>query len=118
MVNVVWPEDLEARREMLRRERERMVAILRGMPAVKKVIAFGSSITGDIHEASDIDLLVVMDTQERFMDRSWTVYQKIDPGVATDLLVYTPREFKEMLGWSDFVQTAVETGDVLYDSGR
>ncbi len=94
-----------------------MVEVLRRIPEVKKVIAFGSSLTGDIHETSDIDLIVVMETQERFIDRIGTMLQTLDPGVATDVLVYTPQEFEEMLGWSDFVQTAVETGKVVYDAG-
>jgi predicted nucleotidyltransferase len=98
MLEIVWPEDLEPRRQLLQRERERMVEILRQMPAVKKVIAFGSSLTGDIHETSDIDLIVVMETQERFIDRIGTMLQALDPGVSTDVLVYTPQEFEEMLG--------------------
>jgi HEPN domain-containing protein/predicted nucleotidyltransferase len=116
MLEIVWPEDLEPRRQLLHRERERMVEVLRQMPAVKKVIAFGSSLSGDIHESSDIDLIVVMETQERFIERGWTLWQVLKPAVATDLMVYTPHEFEEMVGRSDFVQTAVETGSILYDT--
>jgi len=117
MLEIVWPEDLEPRRELLHRERERMVGILRQMPAVRKVIAFGSSLTGDILDVSDIDLFVVMETRERFLDRIAAVLQILSPAVGTDVIVYTPQEFEEMLGWSDFVQTAVETGKVAYDAG-
>jgi len=117
-VQIVRRENLQSRRDLLRRELDRLVEQLRWMPQVRKIIAFGSSLSGHIHEASDIDLIVVMQTDERFIDRIQNLTAKLDPKVATDLLVYTPEEFEDLLGWSDFVQTAVETGRVLYEADK
>ena len=112
---VVWPEDIQDRRDLLQKELARYVRLLLQLPNVTKVIAFGSSVSGETHETSDIDLLVVMKTDQRFFDRIDTLQDILNPVVAADMFVYTPAEYQQMLGWSDFVRSATETGQVLYD---
>ncbi len=56
---------------------------------MRLVLLFGSLARGDARDHSDIDLIVVKDTQMRFLDRLDEFYD--DAREAMDVLVYTPR---------------------------
>jgi predicted nucleotidyltransferase len=77
------------RRQKLEQELARMLPILR-THGVQQVILFGSTARGKHRMASDLDLLVVMETPKRFLDRLDELYRLLDPQIAMDLLVYTP----------------------------
>jgi HEPN domain-containing protein/predicted nucleotidyltransferase len=81
-----------------------------------RIILFGSHATGDADEDSDVDLLVVKDTDARPIDRRVQAHGLVaDLGVPVDLLVYTPAELWQLyLLGSPVVEEAVETGRVLY----
>ena len=56
---------------------------------MRKVLLFGSLARADARDHSDdIDLIVVKDTQMRFLDRLDEFYD--DARAAMDILVYTP----------------------------
>ena len=57
----------------------------------ERVILFGSHARRDADEYSDLDLVVIKETEERFLDRLKRVYEVMQPDFALDLLVYTPR---------------------------
>ena len=97
----------------LERALERAVKELRAMPEVQRVILFGSYATGRKDLLTDLDLLVVMESDQEFVTRTARLYQKLEPGVDLDLLVYTPAEFERLRG-SGFVGHAATTGKVLY----
>jgi predicted nucleotidyltransferase len=90
---------------------------LTNMPEVEKVILFGSYAAGRRDLFTDLDILVVMDTQENFVDRTARLYRQISTGVDMDLLVYTPQEFVRMQR-SGFVKQALATGQVIYEKQR
>jgi len=106
----------EARQRRLEQELERMVSRLR-THGVQRVILFGSLARGDVRLGSDLDLIVVMNTDKRFLDRLDEVYRLLDPRVAVDLLVYTPGEFATLRETSPLVRRAVAEGKVLYAAG-
>ena len=83
-----------------------------------KIILFGSHANGTADTDSDIDLLIVKDTSERFIDR-WVTVRKIlsDPTrkVAIETLVLTPKEISDRLSRGDqFIEEIVQKGLVLY----
>jgi len=81
-----------------------------------KVIVFGSYARGDMHEGSDLDLLIIKETQERFTDRIGTVMRACDFETAVEPLVYTPAELDRMVHrGNDFILTALEEGKVVYE---
>ena len=82
----------------------------------KLVILFGSRARGDDDEHSDVDLIVVYETEKRFLDRLDELYSLWDLPGAVDMLAYTPEEFERMKGESGFVADAVEQGKVLYEA--
>ncbi|HME55606.1 MAG TPA: nucleotidyltransferase domain-containing protein [Candidatus Lokiarchaeia archaeon] len=63
--------------------------------AISSVYLFGSFITGRLHEGSDIDVLVVGDFHDRFVDRIRKVLDLTD--LPIEPLAYTDNEFAEML---------------------
>lgn len=85
-----------------------------------KVILFGSYAYGRPHQASDLDLLVIMPSDKPRWQRSIPVYNALRGLlVPKDVVVYTPEEVEE---WSEvpqaFITTAVRKGTVLYEKKR
>ncbi|MDY7040627.1 MAG: nucleotidyltransferase domain-containing protein [Chloroflexota bacterium] len=106
----------QARQRRLEQELERMISLLRAH-GVQRVILFGSLARGDVRLGSDLDLIVVMDTDKRFLDRLDELYRLLDPRIAVDLLVYTPEEFARLRKTSPLVRRTVAEGKVLYAAG-
>jgi len=90
----------------------RMVDHLASMPSVQRVILFGSYAHGRRDLFTDLDLLVVMESDLDYVSRVAALYQELAPGVDMDLLVYTPLEY-EQVRRRPFVRRAVESGRVL-----
>lgn len=97
----------------LKVELERILKQLKSDPSVRKVLLFGSLARGDARDHSDIDLIVVKDTQMRFLDRLDEFYD--DAREAMDILVYTPQEFEEMKN-RPFIKMALREGKMLYEA--
>lgn len=73
---------------------------------------FGSVAAGTADRYSDVDAILVRDTDVPFFDRVREVMDlRLELG-ASDLLIYTPAELKRILGREDrsFVGHAVRTG--------
>ncbi len=84
--------------------------------AIIKAIVFGSFAVGDISKRSDLDLMLIVETDKRFLDRYDGIYREITDAVkhrAVDLLIYTPGEFQKMQD-EPFMRRAVEEGVVFY----
>jgi predicted nucleotidyltransferase len=82
----------------------------------EKVILFGSMARGRVEEWSDLDLLIVKETDESFLERSVRVALLCRAMVGVDYLVYTPTELAEMIQRGNpFILNALQEGRVLYD---
>ena len=85
--------------------------------APQKVILFGSYAYGSPRPGSDIDLLIIKDTGERFIDRWVTVRRLLsDPErtVPLETLVLTPQELARRMAVGDqFLLEVLEKGEVL-----
>ena len=101
----------------LARELDDLVRQLGDMPAVERVILFGSYAAGRCDLFTDLDLLVVMDSPLDFVSRNVELARRLHAGVALDLLAYTPQEIEQM-GGRPFLRHALETGKVLYEKRR
>ena len=83
----------------------------------EKIILFGSFGTENADEFSDLDLVVIKNTKERFLrrliDASSLVGSDIDK---VDIFVYTPEEWERMIEWENpFAQAVLKEGKVLYE---
>ena len=101
-------------RERLAEAVKRIVDILAELPQVQQIILFGSYSRGQVDLFTDLDLLVVMDTQEDLLTRTVRLYRLLGGkiGIDLDLLVYTPQELKEAR--SGFLQAILQEGKVIY----
>lgn len=105
---------LAERRALLERELERIVQVLRDMKT-QRIVLFGSLGRGEIGEWSDLDLIVVLDSELPFIKRLGLLYDRIRPRVGLDLLAYTPREFEE-LRERPFMRQILQEGKTLYEA--
>jgi uncharacterized protein len=83
----------------------------------EKIILFGSYVAGTPTADSDVDLLVIVDTQARPVDRYLHVSRLLRPRpFPLDLLVKTPEEIAHALAKEDaFVREIMTQGRVLYE---
>lgn len=84
----------------------------------EKIILFGSYATGTAGPDSDVDLLIIKDTDDRRIDR-WVEVKRILRGLTSIVpiapLVYTPAELEERVAIKDyFILEVLETGKVVY----
>jgi predicted nucleotidyltransferase len=76
---------------------------------VQRVIVFGSFATGDVHELSDIDLIVVGDFPQRYFDRLGLILDRTE--LPVEPWVYTPEEFQRKIDQGiPFIVSALEYG--------
>jgi len=105
--------DAEARAEI-----SRIVQALR-VYEPEKIILYGSFARGDHHAGSDLDLIVVKETDRPFTDRIGDVLRLCRSKIPIEPLVYRPSEIAAMLGrGNDFLETALREGIVLYEQQR
>ena len=111
-------DDLSAAREAyvqaLGRALEEIVRQLARLPEVERVILFGSYAAGRRDLFTDLDLLVVMDTDLDFPARTGELHRRLRVGVDVDFFVYTPEEFRRLQG-RGLAGEAVRRGTVLYE---
>ena len=81
----------------------------------EKIILFGSLARKESDEMSDVDLILVYNTDKRFMSRLKELYMSWDIPKAVDILAYTPSEFEEMARESLFMQEVMKTAEVIYE---
>ncbi len=83
----------------------------------EKIILFGSYAYGKPTYDSDVDLLVIWDTDTPRKERHLAVARLLRPRVfALDLLVRTPQEIKSGLETGNFfLEEIVSQGKVLYE---
>ena len=95
---------------------ERVVKDLMGYYP-EKIILFGSAARGDTDEYSDIDLIVVKETDQRFVQRLVDVTSFLPLDLSIDVFVYTPQELQRMIqAGNPFIEQALKDGIVLYET--
>ena len=103
---------------MAEKAKKRLKAVIADLMAYQpeKIIVFGSSARGEEDEHSDIDLVIIKKTQDRFLQRLKKAALLIREPIPVDLLVYTPDEFAQMLDDENpFAQTVTKEGEVVYE---
>lgn len=93
-----------------REEFERRLAVaLSGR--VREAWFFGSYVSGNFGPDSDIDLMLVAETEAPFHTRAFAFEDLLDIGPRMDILVYTPEEFSRLTAdpspgfWRNVVKT-------------
>ncbi len=102
---------------MIERERIRRVARQIGAAAnAERVVLFGSHARGDAREDSDVDLMVVAESELPRFKRARGLYRMLRPyPFGMDLIVYTPQEIERgKRSPASFVSAVLREGETVY----
>jgi predicted nucleotidyltransferase len=87
----------------------------------EKIILFGSSVIGKDSKESDIDLLIIKNSEKKRPFRVKKIFEAIrgmNRNYPLDAIVYTPVEVQERLSKGDyFIRNVFREGKVLYEQG-
>jgi len=99
--------------EILREVRDKIVWAFNPM----RIVLFGSYASGTPREDSDLDLLVVMESNENPIRRAARISKILrDRKLPMDIIVRTPQEIKDRLEIGDFfIKEILEKGKILYE---
>ena len=82
----------------------------------KKAYLFGSFSKGTQTRKSDVDLMIITETDKRFFDR-YEDYESIQELLAdrsVDMLIYTPDEVSR-ISHRVFIKRILEKGEIIYE---
>ncbi|GAB4579719.1 MAG: hypothetical protein Fur0022_24580 [Anaerolineales bacterium] len=106
------------RQHLLQKELARWKPLLVQHFNPEKIILFGSLSNQAVHEWSDVDLVIIQQTDLPFVKRIRQALLLLQPKVGVDLLIYTPEEFEQMAKERLFVQKEIlKKGKVIYERG-
>ncbi len=82
-----------------------------------KIILFGSYASGNPGHDSDLDLLIVQESDQPRHYRGFEIRKSlIGAGIPMDIIVYTPSEFESEKNTKfSFIHNALKTSKVLYE---
>ncbi len=104
------------RHELLAESLDELLPVLIEEYDPDKVVLFGSMARGNVAEWSDLDLLIVKETDEPFLERSVRVALLCRAMVGVDYLVYTPAEIANIITRGNpIILGALKEGRVLFD---
>ena len=107
---------IEERKKSLQDELVRIIGVIKTEYRPEKIILFGSLAGGEMHEWSDIDLLIVKETTKRPIERNIELFRLIQPKVGIDLFIYTPQEYEYLLKEKvSFLLNILKTGKTVYE---
>ena len=101
--------------EEKRRIAEAMADRIASQVNPERILLFGSVARGEARETSDVDLIVVEESDLTFKQRMNFLYSEIERHDEVDMFWYTPEELETMRKTSSFVRRAIEEGVVLYE---
>ncbi len=80
-----------------------------------KIVLFGSLAREDVDVFSDLDLLVIMPSEKS--GREWVrlIHDNIEPGIASDIIIYNQKELEENLAKSSFLRGILDSGRIVYE---
>jgi len=99
-------------------EAERVIEMAKLRICPDLMIVFGSVANGTADEDSDIDLVLVKESDENRLIRSAKARLALeDSNIPIDIIVYTPEEFeRDLSNEYSLVHEAMTTGRIVYGS--
>lgn len=102
--HLTW-EGAESRKAILKRESDRITALLRDEYDPEAIMLFGSFAENRVRENSDLDMVIIKRTEKPHDQRISEVLALAKPAVPLDIFVYTPEEFERLKKQEDFFIT-------------
>lgn len=113
----VITRDRAAYAALLEQSLRQIIATLSSRAEVERVSLFGSYARGRADLFTDLDILVVMETEKGFLERLRLLYSLLAVPVDLDLVCYTPQEY-EVLKDRPFLKRILQEEVVLYEKKR
>ena len=114
MSELFWPDNFINRKA--NKIVKRFINLIIKKFDVKKIIIFGSFARGDYHKGSDLDLIIVGEFKERFIDRIGKIIELNDSDLEIEAMVYTEEEFQKMIKERrPFIEQVLDEGIVVYE---
>lgn len=104
---------LDRKREMAH-ALDRLVNVCRAEAEVREAYVFGSYAQGTVGPTSDLDILIVRETNRRNVDRAADIAFAARGAVPFDFVVVTPTEFADTLPTTSFGRTILATAKRIY----
>ena len=109
-------EAAAARERLLRQELARFIDIVVEQLQPDQIFLFGALAAGQVDEWSDLELVVIADTELSFHERTKQILRCVRPQAGMDVLVFTPAEWVEMSIQRRFIQAEIlSKGQVVYE---
>jgi predicted nucleotidyltransferase len=105
-----WHKRAAARKALLDAAVTRLRSALPGIAGARVAIVFGSYASGTVGPESDLDIMLIRETDEPPLRRANDLYADLQLGVPFDVVVYTPVEFERLRNERPFVAQAAEHG--------
>ena len=105
--------DIE-RSEKLHERINRFVSKITSGCNIKRTYLFGSVARDDFNEGSDIDIAIIGDFKERFLDRGDSFIEMTD--LPIEPLCYTEAEFEDMQNRGNLFVKEILKGKILFSS--
>ncbi len=100
----------------LKTEADRITKILVRNYKPQKVILFGSAARGDDKPESDLDILVIKNTNKNYYDRVFEAMRYVNTDKSVDMIVFTPEEFEKAQNEERvFIKQILKYGINLYE---
>lgn len=111
-----WRDGAAKRKASLDGAVERLRAYCAADPSIVKALVFGSYANDSVGPYSDLDVMLVQESELGQIARTVALYVGIREaaGVSIDLVVYTPDEFELLSRTRNFVIQAVAQGRWIY----
>ena len=93
---------------------EQIVAALAHRPDVERAILFGSYAEGRRDLFTDLDILIIVESDLDYVSRTAEMYRYLSAPVDMDLLVYTPEELARNRD-RPFIRRVMERGEIIYE---
>ena len=107
--------DLERSEEIFGKIDEYIKKVVRVLNP-EKIIMFGSFARKDFNEGSDIDLIVICNWKEDFLDRIGVLLKLNDLHLPLEPIGYTKDEFEMMIkNGNPFIEKVLKEGIVMYE---
>lgn len=114
MSELCWPDNFINRKS--NKIVKRFINLIIKKFNLKKIIIFGSFARGDYHKGSDLDLVIVGEFKERFIDRIGKIMELNESDLEIDVMVYTEEEFQKMIKERrPFIGQVLDEGIVVYE---
>ncbi len=106
----------EKRQRLLQREIKRWLPLLIENLKPKRIIVFGSFAENRVNEWSDVDLVIIHETNLLFLQRAKEAILLTKPKVGVDFLIYSPQEFFRLSKERPFFREEIlNKGKVIYE---